>query len=71
LLTLYKFRKIIHKGNPTNETISTANSISADAIIMTTAGYRNILDLLRGNTTEQVARKTSCPLLTIPQSWNM
>lgn len=65
----WNFRKEIRSGNPVEEIISAANEFSSDAIIMTTAGHEGIFDALRGSTTEQVLRKTNCPLLAVPKSW--
>ena len=43
-----------------------AEELDADLIIMTTAGREGILDALRGSVTQQVLRRTPCPLLAVP-----
>jgi nucleotide-binding universal stress UspA family protein len=40
-----------------------------DLIMMTTAGQEGFLDVLRGTVTEQILRRTLCPLLAIPMQW--
>ena len=65
----WSFKKVVQSGNPTEEIISAAEKISADAIFMATAGHEGILDVLRGSITEQVVRNAPCPLVAIPESW--
>jgi nucleotide-binding universal stress UspA family protein len=56
----------VAKGDPV-EWISVAGAdFDADLIVMTTEGHTNLLDLLRGSTTERVVRRARCPLLAIP-----
>ena len=38
---------------------------AADLVIMTTAGHEGFLDALRGSVTQQVVRRTPCPLLAV------
>lgn len=66
----WKIHKEIRQGDPVEEIITAANKFSSDAIFMATAGHEGILDIMRGSTTEQIVRKTPCPLLAVPQSWN-
>ncbi|HKN88498.1 MAG TPA: universal stress protein [Nitrospiraceae bacterium] len=44
----------------------TADSETADLVIMATEGPHGLLDALRGSTTERVLRQVRCPLLAIP-----
>jgi nucleotide-binding universal stress UspA family protein len=46
--------------------IQVANQHNVDLIVMATAGRDGILDALRGSVTEQVLRKSPCPLLAAP-----
>jgi nucleotide-binding universal stress UspA family protein len=43
-----------------------ARSKDVDLIAMATAGHDGFLDVLRGNTTEQVLRQAPCPVLALP-----
>jgi nucleotide-binding universal stress UspA family protein len=65
----WKWNKIHIQGESVEGIISTAEDHQADLICMVTAGHEGILDVLRGNTTEQVLRKTSCPLLAVTAEW--
>jgi nucleotide-binding universal stress UspA family protein len=46
--------------------VEAANDWPADLIAMATAGHRNVLDMMRGSTTEQVLRQAPCPVLAVP-----
>lgn len=65
-----QYRKIIQAGDPIEVITKLASDLSVDAIFMSTAGHEGLLDVMRGTTTEQVLRRSSCPILAIPQSWN-
>jgi nucleotide-binding universal stress UspA family protein len=53
-------------GDSVAQIIKTANEIQAELIVMTTTGHNGVLDVLRGSTTEQVLRRSPCPLLAVP-----
>lgn len=53
-------------GDIVDAIIGTANEQSADLIIMATAGHEGVLDALRGSVTEQVLRRSPCPVLAVP-----
>lgn len=53
-------------GEPVDLILRTADRVKAELIIMTTAGREGVLDALRGSTTEQVLRRSPCPLLAVP-----
>ncbi|HEY6261278.1 MAG TPA: universal stress protein [Nitrospiraceae bacterium] len=62
----WSWNMFVAKGDPV-EWISVAGAdFDADLIVMTTEGHTNLLDLLRGSTTERVVRRARCPLLAIP-----
>ena len=46
--------------------LEVAEEVSADLIVMATAGHKSVLDALRGSTTEAVLRKAQRPLLAVP-----
>lgn len=54
------------RGNVVNAVLKTADKLQCDLLVMATQGHKGFLDALRGSTTEQVLRKTPCPLLAIP-----
>jgi len=62
----WQWEKVIRQGNVAEVICGTAEEIKADLIVMTTEGRHGFLDALRGSHSEQVLRKTPCPLLAIP-----
>ena len=54
-----------HEG-VVEQIVGTAEEISADLIVMGTAGAKGILGALRGSVTEQVLRRAPCCLLAVP-----
>lgn len=57
------------KGKVVDEILAAADRMPADLIVMVTAGREGLVETLRGGTTEQVLRRTHCPLLTVPEDW--
>lgn len=43
-----------------------ADELSADVVVMATAGHDSVVDMLKGSHTEQVLRKAHCPVLSVP-----
>jgi nucleotide-binding universal stress UspA family protein len=62
------FERIVRHGDPVDEILNAANEQRTDLIVMATEGRNGFLDALRGSTTEQVLRQSSCPVLAIPVS---
>ncbi|HNP60717.1 MAG TPA: universal stress protein [Nitrospirales bacterium] len=62
----WSWTKVTEDGDISKIILKTVKDHKADLLIMTTAGRRGFLDALRGSQTEQVLRKASCPVLTIP-----
>jgi nucleotide-binding universal stress UspA family protein len=58
--------KVIAPGNVVDTIIDTAAKTKADLIVMTTDCGTDILDTLRGTTTEQVMRRAARPVLAVP-----
>ncbi|UCE01810.1 MAG: universal stress protein [Candidatus Latescibacterota bacterium] len=58
--------RLVRQGKPVEVILQTAEEIGASLIIMVTAGRDGFLDILRGSTTEQVLRRSPCPVLAIP-----
>jgi nucleotide-binding universal stress UspA family protein len=53
-------------GSAVDEIVGAAEAWSADLIVMATAGHADVLDALRGSTTERVLRLARCPVLAVP-----
>jgi nucleotide-binding universal stress UspA family protein len=53
-------------GSPVDEIVGAAEAWAADLIVMATAGHADVLDALRGSTTERVLRLARCPVLAVP-----
>jgi nucleotide-binding universal stress UspA family protein len=49
--------------------VATADDFRPDMIAMVTEGHEGVLDALRGSITEQVLRRTNCPVLAVPAAW--
>lgn len=63
----WSWRQILApEGDIVSAIQETAKSVSADLIVMATAGHQGIMDALRGSTTERVVRGSSHPVLAIP-----
>jgi len=56
----------LRQGGIVEAIIAAANDWPADLIGMATAGHRNVLDMMRGSTTERVLRQAPCPVLAVP-----
>ena len=59
--------KNVWDGNVVENIIESAKAQNADLIVMATRGHDNVFDGLRGTTTEQVLRRTNCPLVAVPE----
>ncbi|HEY2183515.1 MAG TPA: universal stress protein, partial [Xanthobacteraceae bacterium] len=57
---------ILRSGDVVNTIVDVAIEFDVDFIGMPTAGHRNILDILRGSTTERVIRHAPCPVIAVP-----
>jgi len=57
---------MLRQGHVAETIVDAAIEFEADVIGMATAGHRNILDMLRGSTTERVVRHAPCPVLAVP-----
>jgi nucleotide-binding universal stress UspA family protein len=62
----WTWERLIAKGNPVDWILATGKEFDVDLIVMMTEGHNNVIDLLRGNTTERVLRDARAPLLAIP-----
>lgn len=57
---------MLRSGNVVKSIIDVAIEFEVDFIGMPTAGHRNVLDSLRGSTTERVIRHAPCPVIAVP-----
>lgn len=64
----WKWNAIVESGDVIDAIVRAARDTSADLIVMATDGRHGFLDALRGSHSEQVLRRTPCPLLAIPVS---
>jgi nucleotide-binding universal stress UspA family protein len=58
--------RVVTEGNATDVILETVDEISANLIVMATAGQHGFLDALRVSTTERVIRSARCPVLAVP-----
>jgi len=56
----------LHSGDVVDRIIETAVALPADLVVMASDGRNGILDAFRGSHSEQVVRRTPCPLLVVP-----
>lgn len=54
------------EGDVVDHIVESARANEADLVVMAKSGQRSPLDMLRGSTTERVAREVPCPLLVVP-----
>jgi nucleotide-binding universal stress UspA family protein len=57
---------MLRHGNVVQSIVDVAVEFEVDCLGMPTAGHRNVLDALRGSTTERVIRHAPCPVLAVP-----
>ena len=57
----------LRQGLVVETIVAVAREISADIVVMPTAGHHGLLDVFRGSVTERVLREAPCPILAIPR----
>jgi nucleotide-binding universal stress UspA family protein len=57
------------RGDVLEEITATVDEIRPDLIAMVTEGHEGVLDAMRGSVTEQVLRRSTCPMLAVPAAW--
>lgn len=60
------WRRQSAEGDVVDTIVQAAEEHNVDLIAMATAGHQGFLDALRGSVTEQVLRRSPCPLLAVP-----
>ncbi len=65
----WSWSKRQRRGDVLEEIAATADEIRPDLIAMVTEGRGGVLDAMRGSITEQVLRRSACPLLAVPAAW--
>jgi nucleotide-binding universal stress UspA family protein len=56
----------VEEGDPAERIVEVAQEEGSDLIMMTTEGPHGFLDALRGSTSQNVLRRTPCPVLSLP-----
>jgi nucleotide-binding universal stress UspA family protein len=64
----WSWNTVARKGEVVDVIIETASEVKAGLIALTTEGRHGFLDALRGSHSEQILRRSPCPLLAIPAS---
>jgi len=62
-----RWNTIHREGQIVDRIVDTAEELSADLIVMATAGAKGILGAIRGSVTERVLRRSHRPLLAVPE----
>jgi nucleotide-binding universal stress UspA family protein len=62
----WRFRREQVAGDVVEQILQAAERYAADLVVMATAGEQNLLELVRGSTTDRVLRRARCPVLTVP-----
>jgi len=57
---------VIRQGDVADTIVDLATELDVDLVAMATEGRLGVLDALRGSTTEQVVRRSPCPVLAVP-----
>jgi len=60
------WEQVAREGEPVATIVEAARTAKADLVVMATAGRLSLADVLRGSVTEQVLRRSPCPLLAVP-----
>jgi nucleotide-binding universal stress UspA family protein len=61
-----RLSEIVRQGPVAETIVQVAREVSADLIVMATAGHKTLLDAVRGSTTEVVLREARRALLAVP-----
>lgn len=64
----WHFHRSRRHGDPVEEIVTMAEEDDSDLVVMVTQGRDGVLDALRGTTTEQVLRRSPCPVLAVPST---
>jgi nucleotide-binding universal stress UspA family protein len=62
----WSYREIGREGDVVEEILKAETECQADLMVLATQGHDDILDALRGSTTERVLRGAHCPVLAVP-----
>lgn len=61
-----RWRRVQRAGVLADEIVKCVDELDIDLIVMATEGHNSLGDVLSGSRTQRVARRTSCPLLSVP-----
>lgn len=61
------WNRLTRRGNVVEQVVEAAHERGSDLIVMATAGSKGILGALRGSVTENVLRRSPCPVLAVPE----
>ncbi len=61
-----QWSRSLQSGDVIDRIVDTARELPVDLIVMASDGRNGILDALRGSHSEQIVRRTPCPLLVVP-----
>jgi nucleotide-binding universal stress UspA family protein len=61
-----KFEVNCKEGDVVDEIIAAAEKLQAELIVMTTQGSNSLIDAIKGSKTQQVLRRSPCPILAVP-----
>ena len=61
-----QWKSVHREGDVVEEIVGAVEEHAANLVVMATRGHHGILDAMRGSVTEQVLRRSPCPLLAIP-----
>lgn len=64
--TRWSWKTDVRTGRPVDQILEAEVAHEADLVAMATHGHDSLLDDLVGSTTEQVVRRTRCPVLAVP-----
>ena len=60
-----RHRLLVVVGDPADEIVRAAETLSADLIVLATHGRSGVRHLLLGSVAEKVVRRATCPVLTV------
>ena len=59
-------RKVVEPGQPDSTVVHWAENESVDLLVMSSHGRSGLSRVLMGSVTEQILRKSPCPVLVVP-----
>lgn len=64
----WHFHHVNDTGDVVQAIVNQSIKLDSDLIVLATQGHDSLMDSIMGNTTEQIVREVTCPVLAVPSS---